>query len=209
MKILIADDHSVVRKGLRMILADTYPLAFIDEVPDGIELLKKVAKEEWTVIISDISMPGRSGVDIIKEIKELAPKTPLLILSGHSPQEYAARTIKSGASAYLTKESAPEELIKAIEHVLTGRKYISPEIAEILAEAYGGDDIDKLPHQHLSNREYEVFKLISSGNGISEVANTLSLSVNTVSTYRARILEKMHLHSNADLIKYAIQYKLI
>jgi len=207
MKILIADDHSVVRKGLRMILAETYPLAQITEVPDAFELLNKAGKEEWTVIISDISMPGRSGADIVKEIKELAPKTPLLILSGHAPQQYAVKTIKSGASGYLTKESAPEELVKAIEHVLGGKKYITAEIAELLAYAYG-DDTDKLPHQYLSDRELEVFKLISAGNSTSEAANILSLSVNTISTYRTRILEKMHLHSNADLIKYALQHHL-
>jgi DNA-binding NarL/FixJ family response regulator len=207
MKILIADDHSVVRKGLRMILAETYPLAQITEVPDAFELLNKAGKEEWTVIISDISMPGRSGADIVKEIKELAPKTPLLILSGHAPQQYAVKTIKSGASGYLTKESAPEELVKAIERVLGGKKYITAEIAELLAYAYG-DDTDKLPHQYLSDRELEVFKLISAGNSTSEAANILSLSVNTISTYRTRILEKMHLHSNADLIKYALQHHL-
>lgn len=207
MKILIADDHSVVRKGLRMILAETYPLAQIAEVADAFELLNKAGKEEWTVIISDISMPGRSGADIIKEIKVLAPKTPLLILSGHAPQQYAVRTIKSGASGYLTKESAPEELVKAIEHVLGGRKYITAEIAELLADAYG-DDTDKLPHQYLSDRELEVFKLISAGNSISEAADILSLSVNTISTYRTRILEKMHLHSNAELIKYALEHHL-
>jgi len=208
MKILIADDHSLVRKGLVMILKDAYPLAEITDVEDANELLKKVMKEEWTVIISDISMPGRSGADVIKEIKAIAPKTPLLILSAHAPQQYAVRTIKSGASGYLTKESATEELVKAIEYVLGGRKYITPEVAELLADTYE-DEMDKRPHESLSDREFEVFNLLSKGNSLSEVANTLNISVNTVSTYRTRILEKMHMHNNADLIKYAINHNLI
>jgi len=208
MKILIADDHSVVRKGLRSILVDSYPHAQIEEVGDAMELINKVAKEEWTVIISDISMPGRSGVDAIKQVKEIAPKTPMLMLSVHAPEQYAVRCIKAGASGYLTKESAPEELVKAIEHILTGKRYITPDIAEMLADAYG-EDIDKSPHELLSDREFEVLKLIAAGVSITEVAEQLMLSVNTVSTYRARILEKMHMHTNADMIKYAIKHNII
>ena len=208
MKILIADDHSVVRKGLRSILVDSYPHAQIEEVGDAMELINKVAKEEWTVIISDISMPGRSGVDAIKQVKEIAPKTPMLMLSVHAPEQYAVRCIKAGASGYLTKESAPEELVKAIEHILTGKRYITPDIAEMLADAYG-EDIDKSPHELLSDREFEVLKLIAAGVSITEVAEQLMLSVNTVSTYRARILEKMHMHTTADMIKYAIKHNII
>lgn len=208
MKIIIADDHSVVRKGLVMILKDAYPLAKITDVADANELLKKIAKEEWTVIISDISMPGRSGADVIKDIKAIAPKTPLLILSAHAPQQYAVRTIKSGASGYLTKESATEELVKAIEYVRGGRKYITPEVAELLADTYE-DEMDKRPHESLSDREFAVFNLLSKGSSLSEVSNLLNISVNTVSTYRSRILEKMHMHNNADLIKYAITHNLI
>jgi two-component system invasion response regulator UvrY len=208
MKILIADDHSVVRKGLILILADAYPHAEIIEVSDAVDLLKKAGKESFTVIISDISMPGRSGVEIIKELKELAPKTPVLILSVHSPEEYAVRSIKAGASGYLTKDSAPDELVKAVETVLRGKRYITADIAELLADSYT-DSFDKAPHENLSDREFEVFKLLAGGQSISEMAAMLSLSVNTISTYRARILEKMHMHNNADLIKYAIQHKLI
>lgn len=208
MKILIADDHSVVRKGLRLILTEKYPHAQIDEVVDAVDLLKKVSKETYDVIISDISMPGRSGVEIIKEVKDFAPKTPLLVLSVHTAEEYAVRAIKAGASGYLTKESAPDELIKAVEYILRGKRYITPEISELLADAYG-DDLDKPPHECLSNREFEVMKFIAAGKSISEMAESLSLSVNTISTYRARILEKMHMHTNTELIKYAIEHKLV
>ena len=191
MQILIADDHSVVRKGLRLILAEAYPHAQIDEVPDAIDLLKKVAKQAYTVIISDITMPGRSGVEIIREVKE-----------------YAVRAIKAGASGYLTKDSAPDELVKAVEYILRGKRYITPDIAELLADSYG-DNFEKAPHEILSDREFEVMKLIAAGKSISDMANMLSLSVNTISTYRARILEKMHMHSNTELIKYAIEQKLV
>ncbi len=208
MKILIADDHSVVRKGIRLILADAYPHAAIEEVPDSVDLLKKVAKEEWTVIITDISMPGRSGVEIIKELREQVPKTPVLVLSVHSAEEYAVRSIKAGASGYLTKESAPDELVKAVEYIIRGKRYITPEIAELLADSYNVD-FDKSPHEILSDREFEVMKLIAAGESISEMADTLSLSVNTISTYRARILEKMHMKSNTELIKYAIFHNLV
>ena len=208
MKILIADDHSVVRKGLRLILTEEYPHAEIDEVVDAVDLLKKVSKETYAVIISDISMPGRSGVEIIKEVKEFAPKTPLLVLSVHAAEEYAVRAIKAGASGYLTKDSAPDELIKAVEYILRGKRYITPEISELLADAYG-DDLDRPAHESLSNREFEVMKFIAAGKSISEMAESLSLSVNTISTYRARILEKMHMHTNTELIKYAIEHKLV
>ncbi|MDE3143012.1 MAG: response regulator transcription factor [Bacteroidota bacterium] len=208
MKILIADDHSVVRKGLRLILTEEYPHAQIDEVADAVDLLKKVSKETYDVIISDISMPGRSGVEIIKEVKDFALKTPLLVLSVHAAEEYAVRAIKAGASGYLTKDSAPDELIKAVEYILRGKRYITPEISELLADAYG-DNLDKPPHENLSNREFEVMKFIAAGKSISEMAELLSLSVNTISTYRARILEKMHMHTNTELIKYAIEHKLI
>jgi DNA-binding NarL/FixJ family response regulator len=208
MKILIADDHSVVRKGIRLILADAYPLAQIEEVPDSVDLLKQVTNEEWTVIITDISMPGRSGVEIIKELKEHAPKTPVLVLSVHSAEEYAVRSIKAGASGYLTKESAPDELVKAVEYVLRGKRYITPDIAELLADSYNVD-MDKAPHEILSDREFEVMKLIAAGETITDMAVILSLSANTISTYRSRILEKMHMKSNTDLIKYAIFHNLV
>jgi two-component system invasion response regulator UvrY len=207
MKILIADDHSIVRRGLITILMDELPHALISEAKDGAELLQMASGDSWDIIISDISMPGRSGMEILKELKEAAPKIPVLILSIHPPEQYAVRTIKAGASGYLTKESAPEELVKIVRHIISGRKYITPEIAEMLAESY--NDNDKPPHENLSDREFEVMKLISSGKTVSEIADVLSLSVNTISTYRSRILEKMRMGTNAELTHYTISNKLI
>ena len=208
MKILIADDHSVVRKGLVLILREQYPHAQIDEVSDGSDLLKNIIKEEYAVIISDITMPGRSGVEILKEVKEIAPSTPVLLLSVHTAEEYAIRSFKAGASGYLNKNSAPNELIKAVETILRGKKYITPEIAELLADSYE-DNSQKLPHEKLSNREFEVMKLIAQGKGISEIANELSLSANTINTFRSRVLQKMNMHTTTELIKYAITQHLV
>ena len=205
MNILIGDDHSVVRKGLRMILSEAYPHSFIEEAVDGADIIKKINDKPWSVIISDISMPGRSGLDIVKFVNEHYPKIPILILSVHAPEHYAVRTFKAGASGYLTKESAPEELVKAIEQVLSGRKYITPEIAELLVQ-YHVDDNTEEPHKMLSDREMEVFELIAKGKKITDIAEELSLSVNTISTYRTRILEKMHMTSNAEIAKYAMRH---
>jgi len=207
MKILIADDHSVVRRGLITILADDFPHALIAEAKDGAELLQKASADNWDIIISDISMPGRSGMEILKELKEAVPKIPVLILSVHSAEQYAVRTIKAGAAGYLTKESAPDELVKIVRHIISGRKYITPEIAEMLAESY--NDNNKPPHENLSDREFEVMKLIASGKTVSEIADILSLSVNTISTYRSRIMEKTRMTTNAELTHYTISNKLI
>jgi len=205
MNILIGDDHSVVRKGLKMILSEAYPHAFIEEAIDGADIIKKIEDKVWSVIISDISMPGRSGLDIIKYVKENHPKIPVLILSVHSPEHYAVRTFKAGASGYLTKETAPEELVKAIEQILNGKKYVTPEIAELLIQYHVDEDMDQ-PHKTLSDREMEVFQLLAKGKKLSDIADELSLSVNTISTYRTRILEKMHISSNADITRYAIEH---
>ncbi len=207
MRILIADDHLVVRKGLKLILAEAYSLAHIEEVSDSADLLMAAAKFDWDVIISDISMPGRSGAEIIKELKAIAPKTPILILSTHPPEQYALRTIKSGASGYLTKESAPEELVKAIEYLLAGKRYLTPEVADLLAESLGGEYTDSL-HKNLSDREFEIFKQIVEGKTVTEIAGLLSVSKNSISASRSRILEKMQLQTTTDLIKYAIEKKL-
>ena len=207
MKILIADDHTILRKGLKMILASAYPHALIEEVADGAALLSELEKEEWTVIVTDISMPGISGAVIVKQVKDRFPKTPVLVLSSHAAEQYAVRMIKAGASGYLTKESATEELVKAVEHVIAGKKYITSDVAELLAES-AKDDFETSVHQNLSDREFEVFKLIAQGKSVSAVGELLSLSVNTISTYRSRILVKMHLYNNADLIRYAIENQL-
>ncbi|CAN5811707.1 response regulator transcription factor [soil metagenome] len=207
-RILIADDHSVVRRGLKQILLDEFPSATIDEATDADMLLKKVIKEEWDVVISDISMPGRSGMEALQQIKLHNPKLPVLILSVHAEEHYAIRVLKAGASGYLNKESAPDELIKAVHRVLLGKKYITPNIAEQLASGLDKDN-DKPLHENLSDREFEVLKLLAAGRSVSEIAEQLSLSVTTVSTYRARILLKMNFKTNADLTLYAIENKLM
>jgi two-component system invasion response regulator UvrY len=208
MRILIADDHAIVRRGLREILLDEYPSSLIEDASDAEELLKKVFGEQWDLVISDVSMPGRSGLDALKQIKQAFPKLPVLIMSIYSEDQYAVRAFRAGASGYFTKNSIHEELIKAIESVRKGRKYITPAVAEKLAEAIPIDNTAQ-PHQLLSDREFEVFKLLASGKTVSEIASQISLSTNTVSTYRSRILEKMNLHSNNELMRYALEEKLL
>jgi two-component system invasion response regulator UvrY len=187
------------------ILSEAYPHAFIEEAIDGVDIIKKIDERNWSVIISDISMPGRSGLDIIKYVKDNYPKIPVLILSVHSPEHYAVRTFKAGASGYLTKETAPEELVRAIEQILSGKKYVTAEIAELLIQYHVDEDMDQ-PHKSLSDREMEVFQLLAKGKKLSDIADELSLSVNTISTYRTRILDKMHITSNADITRYAIEH---
>ena len=208
LRILIADDHSVVRKGLRQILLDEFPTAKIEEVPDAEELIKKVMSDKWDVVVSDLSMPGRSGLDALQQIKLSFPQLPVLILSIHPEEQYALRALKSGASGYLSKDTAPDELVKAVQKVLLGKKYISQSIAEKLADNFSSDSALH-PHESLSDREFDVMKLLANGKSVSEIAEMLSLSVTTVSTYRARVMVKMNLKSNSDLTKYALENKLI
>jgi len=208
MKILIGDDHSVVRKGLIQILKETYPFAEITEAADGAELFKQALKNTYEIIISDISMPGRSGIDFIKELKDVQPKTPILILSIHSAEQYAVRTIKAGASGYINKESAPEELIIAVKQLLNGKKFITQDVAEILFD-FRSNNNNKAAHEILSNREFEVFKLIASGKSSIQIAEILALSNNTVSTYKTRLLEKMNLKNISDITRYAIENNLL
>ncbi len=206
MKILIGDDHSVVRKGLIQILKDAYPFAEITEAVDGVEMFKIALKKEFKIIISDISMPSRNGIDFIKELKEAQPQTPILILSIHPAEQYAARTIKAGASGYLNKESAPEELINAVNQLLLGKKYITDEIADLLIDFKSSS---YAVHETLSNREFEVFKLLAAGKSLPEISAKLSLSANTISTYKTRLLIKMNLKSIAEITKYAIENNLL
>ena len=208
LKILIADDHTVVRKGLRQILLDEFPGAEIGEVADGGELIKKVMADKWDVVVSDLSMPGRSGLEALQQIKLTHPDLPVLILSIHPEEQYALRALKSGAAGYLSKDTAPDELVKAVQKVLLGKKYISQAIAEKLANTFSSDS-SMLPHENLSDREFDVMKFLANGKSVSEIADTLSLSVTTVSTYRARIMTKMNLKSNSDLTKYAIENNLL
>jgi DNA-binding NarL/FixJ family response regulator len=208
MRILIADDHTVVRKGLKQILLEAFATAHIEEVTDAEALLKNVFSQSWDVVISDISMPGRSGLEVLQQIKQHYPKLPVLILSVHSEDLYALRVLKSGAAGYLNKDSAPDQLVAAVNRVLQGKKYITPAIAEKLANSLD-QDLDKLSHEYLSDREFEVLKLLAGGQAVSDIASRLSLSVTTISTYRARIMTKMNLRTNAELTLYAIEHKLI
>lgn len=206
MKILIGDDHSIVRKGLVQILKEAFPFAEIVEAADGIEMFKLALKTEYKVIISDITMPGRYGIDFIKELKEAQPNTPILILSIHPAEQYAIRTIKAGASGYLNKDSAPEELITAVNQLIQGKRYITAEVAELLFDL---KNHEKSLHEMLSNREFEVFRLLATGKSLQDISTQLSLSANTISTYKTRLLIKMNLKSISDITRYALEHKLI
>lgn len=209
MRILIADDHTIVREGIKMLLTEAYPFAEIVDVSDSGELLRLACSEKWDVIISDISMPpGDSGLEAVKKIKTQTPNVPVLMLSMHSPEQYAVRAMQSGASGYLTKGAATLELVNAVNAVLSGKKYLTAEVVHVLADAFehsgSGRNI-----ANLSERELEVFKMLASGKTISDIARTLSLSANTISTFRSRVFEKMDFSNNLELIKYAIDNKLV
>lgn len=207
-RFLIADDHSLIRKGLSTLLREEYPGAEVGEVTDSSELIKEAVAQKWDLIISDISMPGRNILETLRELKKILPATPVLILSVHPEDQYVVRALKAGASGYLNKESHPDELLKAVKQLLQGKKYISAEGAEKLAASFG-DDPNQLPHEKLSEREFDVLKRIASGKTVSDIASSLSLSVNTISTYRSRILEKMNMQNNAELTLYAVENKLV
>src|SRR5580658_5354143 len=209
MRILIADDHAIVRKGIKQLLMEEYPLATIEEVGDGETLIAKTNTQEWDVVICDLDMPGRSGLDAVQQIRVTHPKLPVLIMSIHPEEQYARRLLKAGAAGYLSKDAATEDLAKAVRQVLLGRKYISPAVAQIIADDIAQDGSDKASHDSLSNREFEIFKLIASGKAVSEIADKLTLSSATISTHRARILAKMNMRTNAELTRYALENKLI
>ncbi len=208
LRILIADDHAIIRKGLRLILLQQYPSAFIEEVNAAEEVIKKTMSAGWDVIICDWSMPGKSGLDVVKHVKDYYPHIPVLILSIHPEEQYAIRALKAGAAGYLSKDAATNELIKAVQHVLQGRKYLSSNIADKLVSGLDTDN-SKMPHELLSNREFHIFKLIAEGKSLTEVGEMLSIVITTVSTHRVRILAKMALKSNADLTRYALENNLI
>jgi len=208
LKIIIADDHAVVRKGLMQILLEAFPNATIAEVTDAESLLKKIFSESWDLVISDISMPGISGLDALQQIKKHYPKLPVLILSMYSEDLYAIRVLKAGAAGFLNKDFIPEQLVNAVHRLLDGKKYITPNIADKLAGTLHLES-DQLAHECLSNREFEVFKYIASGQTVSDIAKRLSLSVTSISTYRARIISKMNLKTNADIMLYSLENKLL
>lgn len=208
LKILIADDHAVVRKGLKQILLEQYPSAEIGEVADAEMLIASAVQQHWDVVICDMSMPGRSGLDALHQIKQSFPKLPVLIMSIYPEDQYALRVLKAGASGFLGKETIHDDIVKAIETVLLGKKFITSAIAEKLADSL---DVGKknLLHDSLSDREFDVFKLLASGSSITEIGEQLLLSTTTISTYRSRIMDKMGMRSNADLTRYAIEKGLI
>ena len=208
MRILLADDHALVRQGLKLILADHFEHTQFGEARNANEALARVSKENWDVLVLDITMPGRSGLDVLQEVKRLRPKLPVLVLSMHPEDQFAVRMLKSGAAGYLTKESAGEELAGAIRKVIAGGRYVSPSLAERMA-SYLDMDVLKAPHERLSDREFEVFKMLSSGKTVSQVAQELALSVKTVSTHRTRILKKMEMKTNAELTHYAMRNHLV
>jgi len=208
LKILIADDHPVFRRGLKQIIAETTDMVVAGEATNGWEVLSKVRTGDYDLVLLDISMPGKDGMDVLTQLKNERPALLVLMVSMHPEEQYAVRALKAGASGYLTKESAPDELIVAIRKVSTGGKYVSSSLAERLA-ALLQEDAEALPHEALSSREYQVMCMIASGKTLKEIAGELSLSIKTISTYRSRILEKMKMRNNAELIHYAVKNRLV
>jgi len=207
-KIIIADDHAIVREGLKQIVAEEKDMLVCGEAEDAAALMELLQKEKWSIVVLDINMPGKSGLEALKDIKQLYPDLPVLILSMFSEDQYGLRAIKAGASGYLKKVSATTELVIAIRKIVSGRKYINPELAEKLAENLENHK-NNLLHEKLSDREYQIMCNIALGKSAEEIAAELSLSINTIYTYRNRILEKMSMKSNVELTQYAIQNKLI
>ena len=206
-KILIADDHTVVRRGLEQIIAETPDIVVTGEASNGWEVLDKVSNGNYDEVILDIAMPGKDGMEVLNQIKHEKPELPVLILSMYPEEQFAVRALRSGASGYLTKESAPDELVSAIRKVSTGGKYISSALAEKLAFLL--QNMERPLHEALSDREYKVMCLIASGKTVTEIATELSLSIKTISTYRSRVLEKMNLKNNAELTHYAIKNQIV
>jgi len=208
-RILIADDHAIVRRGMKQLLLEQYPFARIGEASNVEELINEIiTHKDWDVVVCDMNMPGRSGLDAIMQIREIAPGLPVLIMSMYPEDQYALRVLKSGAAGYLTKETIHDDIVRAIETVIKGKRYITLSLAEKLAESVN-NETEKPLHEVLSDREFDVFKLLASGKTITEIASQLSLSSTTVSTYRSRIMEKMKMKSNAELARYAIEARLI
>jgi two-component system invasion response regulator UvrY len=207
-RILVADDHAVVRRGVIEILRDSVPGAAFGEAETGRRALEMARAEKWDLAILDVSLPDRSGLEVLKEIRGLDPAIPVLVLSMHSEEQFALRTLRAGASGYVTKKTAPQEIGEAVRRVLAGGRYITPSIAERMALAIA-DPKDKSPHERLSDREYQIFRRLALGKTVKEIARELSVSVQTVSTHRARILAKMGFQTNAELTEYAIRDHLL
>ncbi len=206
-RILIADDHPVVREGFKQIISKADDLMVVAEALTGFEVLDKINRETFDVVVLDLSMPGKDGLEVLKDLKNLKPDLPVLILSMHPEDQVALRTFKSGASGYLNKESAPGELVNAIRKIHSGGKYVSAAMAEKLVSAF--DKKEDEPHQSLSDREFQVLRFIAAGKDVDEIAEELFISVKTVRTYRDRILEKLQLKNNVEIAHYAIKHKLV
>jgi DNA-binding NarL/FixJ family response regulator len=207
MKILIADDHAILRRGLREILQRELRDLVCGEAADASEVLAAVGRESWDLLILDVTMPGRSGLDLLKDLRQLRPRLPVLVLSMHPEDQYGRRVLKAGAAGYMNKETAPEELVTAIRKVLAGGRYVSAALAETLARDLARDG-ERPPHELLSNREFEVLRKLAAGKTVGQIAEELHLSVPTVSTYRARLMEKMGMSTTAELMRYALQNDL-
>jgi DNA-binding NarL/FixJ family response regulator len=208
MRVLIADDHAILRRGLKEILVRELPGVVCGEAKDAAELLARAQEAEWDLAILDITMPGRSGLDVLRDLKAARPKLPILVLSMHPEDQYGKRVLKAGAAGYMNKEAAPEELIKAIRKVLAGGRYVSGALAETLASDLSAD-AGRPRHESLSDREFEVLRMIAKGKAVTQIAEELHLGVTTVSTYRARILEKMNMTTTAELMHYALHNGLV
>jgi len=209
-RILIIDDHAIVQRGLRQIVSGEVDMVVAGEARSGPEGLVMAQAQPWDVVVLDVSMPGRGGLDVLKELKQVRKKLPVLVLSMYPEEQYAARALRLGASGYMTKETAPEELIGAIRQVVAGGRYVSASLAQTLAGSLAADrQIERPLHQSLSNREFQVLRLIASGKTAKEIAHELTLSVKTISTYRARVLEKMGMMTNAELTHYAVSNRLV
>ncbi|TVO58180.1 response regulator [Denitromonas ohlonensis] len=207
-RVMIADDHAIVRQGLRQILSDIEDMEVAGEACNGVEALQLSRDGQWDVVLMDVSMPDRNGIDALKLIRKEQPKLPVLILSMYPEEQYAIRALKAGAAGYLTKQSAPEQLVTAIRQVASGKKYVSASLAMELADAIG-EDTDRPLHEKLSDREYQTLCMIASGKTLTQIADELNLSVKTISVYRARLLEKMRLRNNAELTHYGLKFGLV
>jgi DNA-binding NarL/FixJ family response regulator len=207
-KILVVDDHYVVRQGLKMILAEHLPAASFGDASTAQEALDLAWKESWDIVLLDVSMPGRGGLDVLKDLRQHFPKLPIIVISMHPEEQFALRVLKLGASSYIRKDSAAQELIKGVDAALRGAKYITPTIAEQLATNLERDQEGPI-HEELSDREYQVMCLLASGKTVKEAGSELSLSVKTISTYRSRIMEKMKMQNNSQLMRYAVRHGLI
>lgn len=207
LRMMLVDDHPIVRRGVRDILADAFPQALIREVGSGREAISLVRSTAWTIVILDLTLPDGSGLDVLKRIREMQSRTPVLVLSMHAADQFARRAIAAGASGYLTKDAADAELVIAVTRLLQGGRYFGQEVLEGVVLSMHPDRDDR-PHERLSDREYQVLRLIGSGKTVSEIASALELSVKTVSTYRSRVLEKMQMRTNAELTRYAVRHGL-